>query len=84
MTKINLPSPECKCTGTGNIFNLIMRMTVSVPAISSPEGFPMFSTGYPARAARANASPKPPESVFVTLPPSSNFSISVMKALEWK
>ena len=28
MTNINLPEPECKRTGTGNIFNLIMRMTV--------------------------------------------------------
>ena len=28
MTKINLPQPECNRTGTGNIFNLIMRMTV--------------------------------------------------------
>ena len=28
MTKINLPLPECDCTGTGNIFNLIMRMTI--------------------------------------------------------
>ena len=26
--KINLSKPECNCTGTGNIFNLIMRMTV--------------------------------------------------------
>ena len=24
----NLPEPECNRTGTGNLFNLIMRMTV--------------------------------------------------------
>ena len=28
MTKINLPYSECNRNGTGNIFNLIMRMTV--------------------------------------------------------
>ena len=30
MTKINLPLTECNRIGTGNIFNLIMRMTVGI------------------------------------------------------
>ena len=30
MTKINLQEPECNRTGTGNIFNLIMRMLVRI------------------------------------------------------
>ena len=33
MTKINLPFPECNRTGTGNIFNLIMRMAVVVVTV---------------------------------------------------
>ena len=35
MTKINLPKPECNRTGTGNIFNLIMRMTVPMDCLEN-------------------------------------------------
>ena len=34
MTKINLPETECNCTETGNIFNLIMGMTVCMFQVS--------------------------------------------------
>ena len=39
MTQINLPLPECNRTGTGNIFNLIMRMTVRLSRLETIEKY---------------------------------------------
>ena len=45
MTKIYLPEPECNRTGTGNIFNLILRMPVPADLVSSVVADAVFDGG---------------------------------------